>query len=47
MSLSTTIGHRRLDRIALVTARGLQLSILHAFAAPRLGRVAVYNSDAP
>ena len=45
VSWGTTIGHRKLDRIAPVTARRLRLSILHAFAAPRIGRVAVYNSD--
>jgi alpha-L-fucosidase len=44
VSWGTTIGHRKLDRIAPVTARRLRLSILHAFEAPRIGRLAVYDS---
>ena len=47
VSWGTTIGHRKLDRIARVTARRLRLSILHAFEAPRIGRVAVYDSGTP
>ncbi len=40
----TTIGHRRLDRIAPTTAQRLRISIEFAYDTPRLSRVALYRT---
>jgi alpha-L-fucosidase len=40
----TTIGHKKLDRFAPVTARRVRLTIDAAMAAARIGRLALYRT---
>jgi alpha-L-fucosidase len=43
VSQGTTIGHRKLDRVAPVTAERLRLTIDAALDTPRIGSVALYH----
>jgi alpha-L-fucosidase len=46
VSRGTTIGHRKLDRIAPVTASSVRLIVEDALDAPRIARVSVHRSAA-
>ncbi|MES2464961.1 MAG: alpha-L-fucosidase, partial [Armatimonadota bacterium] len=45
-SRGTTIGHKKLDRFAPVTATRFRLSVLESRGVPRLRRVALYHAPA-